>query len=116
MSENDTPSPSNGASNRGLMIVLSYLWLLGLIPLLTEKDDTEVQWHAKHGLVLFGAEIILVLILSVLMMIPWFGCIIMPIGMILFFAVIVVHIVAMVKGVNGERFTIPNLSQYADKF
>lgn len=39
------------------MIVLAYLWLLALTPLLVEKDDAELQWHAKHGLVLFGAEI-----------------------------------------------------------
>ena len=41
------------------MLVLAYLGLLALIPLLTEKDDKEVQWHAKHGLVQFFAWIIL---------------------------------------------------------
>ena len=30
--------------------------------------------------------------------------------------VAVVHIVCMVKGVNGERFLIPGLSDFADKF
>jgi len=30
---------------------------LALIPLLTEKDDKDVQWHAKHGIVLMVAEI-----------------------------------------------------------
>ena len=39
------------------MIVLSYLWILALVPLLVEKDDKEVQWHAKHGIVLMVAEI-----------------------------------------------------------
>ena len=32
------------------MIVLAYFGLLALIPLLMEKEDAEVQWHAKHGL------------------------------------------------------------------
>ena len=41
------------------MIVLSYLWLLALVPLLVEKEDNEVQWHAKHGIVLMVAEIVL---------------------------------------------------------
>ena len=41
------------------MIVLSYLWLLALVPLLVEKEDKEVQWHAKHGIVLMVAEIVL---------------------------------------------------------
>src|SRR5947207_8557734 len=52
---NDTISP-----NRGVMIVLAYLWPLALVPLLLEKNDREVQWHAKHGLVLMIAELILV--------------------------------------------------------
>ena len=44
--------------NRTVMIVLAYIWLLALIPLLVEKDDKEVQWHAKHGLVLMIAELV----------------------------------------------------------
>src|SRR4026207_1023360 len=49
-----------GASpTRGVMIVLAYLWLLALVPLLVERRDPEVQWHAKHGLVLMIAELIL---------------------------------------------------------
>jgi len=44
------PSP-----NRGVMIVLAYLWPLALVPLLLEKHDPEVQWHAKHGIVLMIA-------------------------------------------------------------
>ena len=52
------PTPRGGApsSNRTVMIILSYLWMLALIPLLVEKDDREVQWHAKHGIVLLVAE------------------------------------------------------------
>jgi len=41
------------------MIVLAYLWPLALVPLLLEKHDPEVQWHAKHGIVLMIAELIL---------------------------------------------------------
>ena len=118
------PPPAGTASpNRGLMIVLSYLWLLGLIPLLTEKDDREVQWHAKHGLVLFGAEIIL----SVLLWIGTFlvemaamgctsGCLITSVNLVLWLVILVVHVMCIVKGINGERFIIPGVSQYADKF
>ena len=121
-----TPPPPGGGGavspNRGLMIVLSYLWLLALIPLLTEKEDREVQWHAKHGLVLFGAE----LILSVLLWIGTFlvemaalgctsGCLITSVNLILWLVILVVHVMCIVKGVNGERFIIPGVSQYADK-
>ena len=49
---NGKPGSGAPSSNRNVMIVLSYLWLLALIPLVVEKEDQEVQWHAKHGLVL----------------------------------------------------------------
>ena len=110
------PAPGSPDSNRGIMIVLSYLWVLALIPLLLDKDDAEVQWHAKHGLVLFGAELILWVILAVLGMVPILGCILVPVWLALSVAVIVVHIICIVKGINGEKFLIPGISQYADRF
>ena len=48
------------------MLVLAYLWPLAAVPLLVSKDDAEVQWHAKHGLVLMAAELLAVLVLSIL--------------------------------------------------
>ncbi len=39
------------------MIVLAYLWPLALVPLLIERHDPDLQWHARHGLVLMIAEL-----------------------------------------------------------
>ena len=97
------------------MIVLSYLWLLALIPLLMEKEDKEVQWHAKHGLVLLVAWIALGLVFAVLSMIPALGCVFGLVGLFIPVAILVIHIICIVKGLNGERFLIPGISQYADK-
>jgi len=106
--------------NRSLMIVLSYLWLLALIPLLTEKDDKEVQWHAKHGLVLMGAEIVVCVAIAILQMIlamvDFLGCVGCVLYSVFWLGVLVVHVMCIVKGINGERFTVPQLSQYADRF
>ena len=63
----DATPGSAPSSNRNVMIVLSYLWLLALVPLLTEKDDKEVQWHAKHGIVLMVAELFLWIAISVVL-------------------------------------------------
>lgn len=98
------------------MIVLSYLWLLALVPLLVQKDDAEVQWHAKHGLVLFGCELAVMIVLSVIGSIPVVGCIIVPIGLLLGLGFMVVHIVCIARGLAGERFLIPWVSEYADRF
>jgi len=119
------PTPAGAPSgNRTIMIVLSYLGLLALIPLLVEKNDKEVQWHAKHGLVLLVAEVALFIVYWILMMIvtniPFLGCIAGIVGGLLWFVVVigilVIHIMCIVKGVNGQRFTLPYVSEYADKF
>ena len=117
------PPPPAGAppgaanSNRTLMLVLSYLGLLALIPLLVEKNDPEVQWHAKHGLVIFVAEIALFIVISILHFIPFLGTIlgcllsvILPIGCL------ILAIVCIMKAVNGQRFIIPGLSEFANRF
>jgi len=115
------PPPATGSggdsSNRGIMIVLSYLWLLAIVPLLVEKNDKEVQWHAKHGLVILAAEIIVWVAVTILQFVPVIGnvlgCAVLPLLWLLF---IVVRVVAMVKGIQGQRLVIPGVSQYADRF
>ena len=114
-----SPPPASGggpvSSNRTLMIVLAYVWLLCLIPLLTEKDDREVQWHAKHGLVLFLAEIAFWVVMTVLSSVG-IGCVLALLSPIFGLIFLAVHIICIVKGVNGQRFIIPGISQFVDKF
>ena len=107
--------------NRGVMIVLAYLWLLALIPLIVEKQDAEVQWHAKHGLVLAVAE--LVLLFAYIMMTSivslatlGLGCVLSLFLVFAWVAVLALHVAAIVKGVNGQRLIIPGISLYADRF
>jgi|SRR5579872_3137510 len=101
---NPTSVPS---SNRSIMIVLSYLWLLALVPLLVEKQDAEVQWHAKHGLVLTGAEVVLWIAITIVTMIlsmiaAPLGCLFSLLHLGLWLGIVVLHIVLIVKGVNGQ--------------
>jgi len=99
------------------MIVLSYLWLLALVPLLVEKDDKEVQWHAKHGIVLMLAELFLWIAIYIVQAIlgTILGCLFalltLPVGL----GIIVVHVLAIVKGIGGGRLIIPGVSQYVEK-
>jgi len=111
------PSPAGAASsNRGVMIVLSYLWILSLVPLLVEKDDKDVQWHAKHGIVLMVAEIVFWIVFNIVVTIIPGGCVIGLLGPLVALAFLAVHIIAIVKGLNGQRLIIPGLSEYASKF
>ena len=110
------PGPTAGGDNRTLMIALSYLWILAMIPLLVEKDDGEVQWHAKHGLVLTVVEIILYVVLGVLTMIPVLGCIIAILPAVVFIGFLIIRVMAIMKGINGERFVLPGISDFANRF
>jgi uncharacterized membrane protein len=110
---------AEASPNRGVMIVLSYLWPLALVPLFLEREDPDLQWHARHGLVLMMAELLVIVVylaiasivslaalglgtvLAILLVASWIG-------------VLAVHVMAIVKGVNGARLIIPRLSQYAD--
>lgn len=107
-----------------LMLVLSYLGILCLIPLLTEKNDPDVQWHAKHGLVLLIAEVILYVALGIVSLVLGkipvlgfvfgiFGCLlwsVLPLG------ILVLHIICIVKAVKGERLIIPYVTEYVNRF
>jgi uncharacterized membrane protein len=102
------------------MIVLSYLWILALIPLLTKKDDPEVQWHAKNGLVLFGAEIVCWIVLTVLGIIlsKVFSALSCGIGLIqcaVWIGFLALSIMCIVKGTGGQRFRIPVVTDMAEK-
>jgi len=105
------------SSNRNVMILLSYLWLLALVPLLTEKDDKEVQWHAKHGLVLMVAELFVWIVISIVTgPLGILGCIVALFMPLLALGQLILHIMCIMKGINGKRLIIPGLSDFADKF
>ena len=110
------PPAAAPGSNRNVMIALSYLWILAVVPLIVEKDDAEVQWHAKHGLVLLVVEIILYAILAVVSMVPVLGCVTVFLPFVVFVGFLVIRILCITKGINGERFTVPAISDFANRF
>ena len=59
-----------------LYAILSYLWVLCLIPILLKKDDKLIMFHAKQGLILFIAEAAF----CIIGIIPFLGWLIAKIG------------------------------------
>jgi len=113
------PVPNDAVSpNRGVMIVLAYLWLLALVPLLFEKPDREVQWHAKHGIVLMITELVALLVYIMVTSIIslatlGIGCVLSLFLVFAWVGVLALHVVAIIKGINGDRLIIPGVSAYA---
>jgi len=102
------------------MIVLAYLWLLALVPLLIEKNDLEVRWHAKHGIVLMAAELVFWIgILGTMSLVTLAtvaaGCVVSLFAILAWFGVLTLHVAAIVKGINGGRLIVPGISVYADR-
>lgn len=85
------------------LAALSYIWILCLIPLLSSKDEF-VKFHARQGFVLFIIEVALVLV-------AW----IPVIGWVLFLIVAIIALVGIIKALNGEKWEIPYIGQWAKK-
>lgn len=88
-------------SEERLMAALSYLWLLSVVILILKKDNPFITFHAKQGLVLFIASIILWLI-------PLFGW-------LLEILVIFGILVGLLKALAGEEYRLPLVADLAEK-
>jgi uncharacterized membrane protein len=107
--------------DRGLMIVLAYLWPLAVVPLLINRHDAEVRWHARHGLALMFAEVLL-LAVYVLGIGGVMGFASFVIGYVLsitliflLVGIIALHVVAILKGLAGRRLHVPVVTAYANR-
>jgi len=104
------------SSDRQIMLVLSYLGILALIPLLMKKDDPEVQWHAKNGLVLaIALTVVWIPVIILCRIIPFLGCIAAPVMCLFPVIILVIAIMAIMKALRGERMRFPITSDIADK-
>jgi hypothetical protein len=122
------PVESNGpppTQDRTVMLILAYLWPLALVPLVTHNPDPEIQWHAKHGLVLLVVELAALVAWSVILGLAYvmtgglFGCvmsvqiIVSPLVTVL---IVAFHIFLIIRALQGERVLVPCVSDYASRF
>ena len=91
------------------MLLLAYAGPAAFVPLTQKKDDADLQWHAKNGLVLFGVLVALLIIISNLFWYAW------RYERILWLVYIITDIAALVKATNGGRLRIPLLTDFAEK-
>ena len=92
-----------------VIAALSYLGLLVLVPLLAKKDSPFAQFHAKQGLVLLVAWVII----GAVSVIPILGWIIGIIGSIFLF---VCFIMGLVNALSGQAGELPLIGQYSSLF
>jgi uncharacterized membrane protein len=113
-------APAGGSGDRTLWVVLSYLGILSLIPYFAKKDDPdqEIRWHAKNGLGLFLAEIIIYAVFfvaSLALRNSFLGCGLAAAQCVLWLAFLAITIICIVKAVGGQRYRIPYITDFAEK-
>jgi len=105
---NNTDKSNPDINDNKLIAAMSYLWILCLVPLLTKKDSSFVQFHAKQGLTLFIAEIVV----SMINIIPFLGWLIWFFASITF---LIISIIGIIKALNGEEWKIPYIYDWSQK-
>jgi len=94
-------NPNEHSGEEKFFALLSYLWILFLIPLLAKKDNNWIHRHAKQGFIMFLA--------GLLTWIPLLGWIL---GIYLFVAWIIV----IIKVLMGVPFwKIPLIGDISEK-
>lgn len=104
------PTHSKNGEKNMLMGILAYLGPLVLIPFLTTKNDTFVQYHVKQGFVLLAIEIgvwILGMILGMSLFYLW------PIVSLINLGTIVLSILGIVNVVNGQEKELPLVGKFS---
>jgi uncharacterized membrane protein len=100
------------------MVVLSYLWILALIPYLTKKDDPEVHWHAKNGLGLFIVDVlvgVVFFVISIILRNSAVSCGTGALNCIISIALFIVHVYCIIQAAGGKRPRIPVITDFAEK-
>lgn len=90
-----------------IFALLSYLWILCIVPLLLEKEDRFVLGHAKQGLVLFIAETIA----FILKIFPFFSQHIWNMCLMIFTAVSLYGIFAALSGRPARILIVSGLAE-----
>ena len=93
------------------MAAISYLGIFCIIPLLFARESAFAQYHAKQGVILAVAGVVLRMVSDVLWRVPFGGALAVFLGMLL----LVVSIQGIMKALRGEKFDLPYVSEWAAK-
>ena len=88
--------------------LVSYLWILCLIPLFFKKENKFALFHGKQGLILFIGEIAI----SIMGVIPIIGWAIFFLGSLAFG---VLSLAGMVQAILGNYWKMPVIGEIAEK-
>jgi len=101
--------------NEKLMGAAAYLLgpITGIILLLVEKKNNFIRYHAMQSTLVFGAILLLNIVLGIVPILGWLIAIILsPLIALVSF---VLWLALMWKAYNGERYKLPYFGELAEK-
>lgn len=101
-------SGSSTETGENIYAVLSYLWILCLVPILMKKEDEFVKFHARQGLMLFIVEIGV----GIIGILPLIGFFVSTIGMLICG---ILSLVGIIQVLMGNKWEMPVIGEWAKK-
>ena len=98
--------------NNKAMAILAYLSWLVLIPLFAAKESKFARFHCNQGIVLAVAEIIAVIVLSILDGLPLIGWIFSIAGSLLGLVCFLFAILGIINAANGKAKELPIIGKF----
>jgi len=95
-------------TNDSVFAVISYLWILCLVPIILKKESEFVKFHARQGLMLF----ILELGFGIISILPLIGDFISLLGTLICG---IFSLVCIVQVLMGNKWEVPIIGEWAKK-
>ncbi len=97
----------NNQTNK-IFSVVSYLWILFLIPMFLSKDSKFTLFHTNQGIILFAAEIAIAIVCIILGILPVVGGILAGIiGTIGGLATLALTVLGIFNALTGKAKKLP---------
>ena len=107
--QSPVPAPAaKSGGNDNLIAAISYLWILSIVILLVKKDSDFVKFHARQGVILFAASVVLSIVSFIIpsvIFIVW----------LLDLVILVAVIVGFIQALGGKRYKMPVVGDLAEK-
>lgn len=108
MEEEKKTKEKTSVSGENVFAILSYLWILCLIPILMKKEDEFIRFHARQGLMLFIVEVGI----GIIGIIPFLGPIVFLLGMLVCG---LLSLAGIVQVLMGNKWKMPIIGDWSEK-
>jgi uncharacterized membrane protein len=103
-----------------VLVIFAYMGPLAIVALAAARGEF-VKWHARQGLLLTGAAIVTFLLLRIphtllYLVSAFLGDMFLTLELLVLTGFLIVAVLGMVRGLEGERFRIPWFAEIVDRF